>query len=447
MNPAKMLAGPARSAAPKDDGWGAQKYIRFGLICVLILGGGFGGWAATASLKGAVIASGQLRVESNRQVVQHLDGGVVGDILVRDGDVVQAGDVLIRLDDTLLRSELITLESQLFEIVARRGRLEAVQIESGDIQFDDELLSVAKENEEVASLINGQVALFLAQRESNAKQRDVLVERKSQFAEQIVGIDAQLSSYERQSELIEEELVGVRQLLKRGNIQKTRLLSLEREAARLIGEAGQLTAQRAQLQGQISEIDIELLRMDATTREEAITELRELGFRELELKERRLALKERLSRLDIRAPRMGVVIDSTVHALKAVIRPAEPILYIVPNDANMVIDARVEPINRDSIFTGQEAVLVFSAFNTRTTPELFGTISKVSPDSTVDEQTGMAFYKAEVALNEGEIVKLEGQELVAGMPVEVYIQTGDRTPFNYMLRPVTDYFNRAMREE
>ncbi|MEO1490990.1 MAG: HlyD family type I secretion periplasmic adaptor subunit [Pseudomonadota bacterium] len=447
MNPAKMLAGPAGSAAPKDDGWGAQKYIRFGLICVLILGGGFGGWAATASLKGAVIASGQLRVESNRQVVQHLDGGVVGDILVRDGDVVQAGDVLIRLDDTLLRSELITLESQLFEIVARRGRLEAVQIESGDIQFDDELLSVAKENEEVASLIDGQVALFLAQRESNAKQRDVLVERKSQFAEQIVGIDAQLSSYERQSELIEEELVGVRQLLKRGNIQKTRLLSLEREAARLIGEAGQLTAQRAQLQGQISEIDIELLRMDATTREEAITELRELGFRELELKERRLALKERLSRLDIRAPRMGVVIDSTVHALKAVIRPAEPILYIVPNDANMVIDARVEPINRDSIFTGQEAVLVFSAFNTRTTPELFGTISKVSPDSTVDEQTGMAFYKAEVALNEGEIVKLEGQELVAGMPVEVYIQTGDRTPFNYMLRPVTDYFNRAMREE
>jgi HlyD family secretion protein len=447
MNPAKLLSGMAPSAAPKDDGWGAQKYIRFGLICVLILGGGFGGWAATASLKGAVIASGQLRVESNRQVVQHLDGGVVGEIRVRDGDVVEAGEVLIRLDDTLLRSELITLESQLFEIVARRGRLEAVQVEADEIVFDDELLAVARDNPEVGSLIDGQVALFLASRESRTKQRAVLVERKAQFGEQITGIDAQLASYERQSELIEEELVGVRQLLKRGNIQKTRLLSLEREAARLIGEAGQLTAQRAQLQGQISEIDIELLRMDATMREEAIAELRELGFRELELKERRLALRERLSRLDIRAPRMGVVIDSTVHALKAVIRPAEPILYIIPNDASMVIDARVEPINRDSIFTGQEAVLVFSAFNTRTTPELFGTISKVSPDSTVDEQTGMAFYKAEVALNAGELAKLEGQELVAGMPVEVYIQTGDRTPFNYMLKPVTDYFNRAMREE
>ncbi len=447
MNPAQMLSGPAQSSQSKDDGWGAQKYIRFGLICVLILGGGFGGWAATASLKGAVIASGQLRVESNRQVVQHLDGGVVGEILVRDGDVVEAGEVLIKLDDTLLRSELVTLESQLFEIIARRGRLEAVQVDAGEIKFDDELLSVAQDYPEVDALIEGQVALFLASRESNAKQRDVLVERKAQFGEQITGIDAQLSSYDRQSELIEEELVGVRQLLKRGNIQKTRLLSLEREAARLIGEAGQLTAQRAQLQGQISEIDIEVLRMDATTREEAIAELRELGFRELELKERRLALRERLSRLDIRAPRMGVVIDSTVHALKAVVRPAEPILYIVPNDAKMVIDARVEPINRDSIFTGQDAVLVFSAFNTRTTPELFGTISQVSPDSTVDEQTGMAYYKAEVAMNEGEITKLEGQELVAGMPVEVYIQTGDRTPFNYMFKPVTDYFNRALREE
>ncbi len=448
MNPGKMLSGPPGATAPqRDDGWGAQKYIRFGLICVLVLGGGFGGWAATASLKGAVIASGQLRVETNRQVVQHLDGGVVGDIRVRDGDAVEAGEILISLDDTLLRSELIALESQLFEIVARRGRLEAAQIDADNIVFDNELLEFAQLNPQVAALIEGQRALFFARRDSTAKQIEVLVERKAQLGEQIIGAQAELDSLARQSELIEEELVGVRKLLKSGNIPKSRLLSLEREAARLVGDAGQLTAQAAQLKGQISEIDIEQLRMAATLREEAITELRELGFRELELKERRLSLRERLSRLDIRAPRAGVVLDMTVHALKAVVRPAEPILYVVPSNTEMVVDARVEPINIDQMFRGQEAVLRFSAFNARTTPEIFGHINTVSPDSIVDEQTGMSFYKAEIKLNEGEIEKLEGQELIAGMPVEVYIQTGDRTPLNYMFKPVTDYFNRALREE
>ncbi|MEL7000880.1 MAG: HlyD family efflux transporter periplasmic adaptor subunit, partial [Pseudomonadota bacterium] len=219
------------------------------------------------------------------------------------------------------------------------------------------------------------------------------------------------------------------------------------EAARLQGESGRLISQIAQLRGQISQIDIEALRMDAAVREEAITELRELGFRELELKERRLSLIERLSRLEIRAPRPGTVLDMTVHAIKSVVRPAEPILYVVPSDSDLIVDARVDPLNRDQVDPRQETVLRFSGLNTRTTPELFGEVKNISRDSIVDEQTGMAYYKAEVAFREGELEKLEGEELIAGMPVEVYIQTGDRTPLNYMVKPITDYFNRAMRED
>lgn len=430
-----------------SDGWDARGFIRFGLVCVAILGGGLGTWAATAKLAGAVIATGQLRVQNNRQIVQHIDGGVVGAILVRDGDTVAAGQVLVRLDETVLRSELTVLESQLYEIVARRGRLEAAQIESKTIEFDEELLAEALHNPDVAKLLDGQQALFNARRESTSKEMEVMSERKVQLGDQIIGAEAEVASLVRQSELIEEELVGQRKLLKQGLAQAARVLSLEREAARLRGQSGQLTAQIAQLRGQISEMDIEELRLTAGLREEAITELRELGFRELELKERRIALRERLSRLEIRAPLPGVVLDMSVHAVKSVIRPADPILYIVPNNTELVVDARVEPINIDSLFRGQDAVLRFSAFNSRTTPEVFGTVATVSPDSIVDEQTGMSFYKAEVKLKAGELAKLEGQELLPGMPVEVYIQTGERTPFNYFAKPMTDYFTRALREE
>ncbi len=440
-----MTGKPASGSL--GDGWGAGSYIRWGLFCVLLLGGGLGGWAATAKLKGAVISSGHLRVESQRQVVQHPDGGVVSDILVREGTLVEAGEVLIRLDGTTLLSELAVLESQLFELMARRGRLVAEQNDDQNITFDAELRAVAGTNPEVRALLDGQQALFEARSKTLEREIEVMRERQDQTREQIIGSAAEIASLKRQSELIAEELVGQRQLLAKGLAQASRVLALDRESARLEGQYGQMVAQTAQLKGQISELEIELLRLRATRREGAITTLRDLGFRELELKERRIALSEQLSRLEVRAPLGGVVLDMTVHALKSVVRPAEPILYIVPSDSELVVDAQVDPIHIDSVRAGQEAVLNFSAFNTRTTPQLFGTVSKVSPDAILDEATQRSYYRAEVLLKQGELAKLEGQKLVAGMPVEVFIQTGERTPINYLLKPITDYFNRAMREE
>ena len=441
-----QIGGPAAPAAQQDDGWGGRGYITFGMICTLILAVGFGGWAATATLSGAVIASGQLRVETNRQVVQHLDGGVVGEIFVRDGDVVEAGQVLIKLDDQLLRSELLALESQLYEIMARRGRLEAAQIDSPTISFDPELSEAAKGNSEIQNLMFGQRSLHAAKRESVDKEVEVMQERKQQLEDQIIGAESEVTSLKEQSRLIEKELTDMRALLKKNLVQAGRVLSLEREAARLQGEAGRLVAQIAQLRGQISEIDIEALRMEAGVREEAISELRELGFRELELKEKRLSLRERLSRLDVRSPRPGVILDMTVHAIHSVVRPAEPILYVVPSDSELIVEARVEPINRDEVRNGQDTVLRFSGLNTRTTPELFGKVRTIASDAITDEKTGLSYFKTEVMLDDEELEKLAGEELVAGMPVEVYIQTGKQTPFTYLFRPVSDYFDTALKE-
>ncbi|MEM7188475.1 MAG: HlyD family type I secretion periplasmic adaptor subunit [Pseudomonadota bacterium] len=444
---APQIAGPAGAAAgKKDDGWTGRGFIRFGLICVLILGGGFGGWAATASLAGAVIAMGQLRVESNRQVVQHPDGGVVEAIAARDGDVVEAGAVVIRLEATQLQSELNALESQLFEIMARRGRLEATIGGEPEITFDEELTDRAAIDADIGSLMNGQKALFEAQIDSRTAEVAILGERKLQLQDQITGTEAQLASVETQSELIVEELVDVRELVNKGLAPKARLLALLREQSNLKGESGRLLAQAAELKGRISEIEIQQSQMDTTMIEEANAESRELGFREFELGERRRALQQRLSRLEIRAPRAGTIIDSTVHALGSVIRSAEPIMYVIPSDAALVIDGRVEPTDIDLMYVGQEAVLRFSSLNARTTPELFGEIVQVAPDVVVDEQTGLSFYRIEVKMRDGEIAKLEDQELIAGMPVEVYVQTGERTPIAYLMKPITDYFNRAWRE-
>ncbi|MEL7347178.1 MAG: HlyD family type I secretion periplasmic adaptor subunit, partial [Pseudomonadota bacterium] len=342
---------------------------------------------------------------------------------------------------------LAALEGQLFEIMARRGRLQAEQAEQDVILFDAEVLQVALERQAVQALVDGQRSLFEARRRSTAQEREVYLERKRQVEQQIIGVDAELASLVRQKELAEEELGDVRSLADKGLARMDRVMALEREAARLLGQEGQRIARKAELGGQMAEIDDQLLSLDAERREEAITELRELGFRELELKERRIQLLDQLSRLAIRAPRSGIIYDMQVHALKSVIRPADPILYVVPNDSGLVVEARVEPQHIDQVYVGQEAVLRLSAFNARTTPEVFGNVLNVSADAFTEQSTGRSFYKVDVTIQPDEFAKLNGLELVAGMPAEVFMQTGDRTPIEYLVQPMTDYINRAWRED
>jgi len=398
-------------------------------------------WAIQAQISGAIVSTGKIEVDQNRQIVQHPDGGVVDDILVEEGDI------LIQLDSTLLASELTIIEGQLFELMARRGRLEAERDSEDGIDFDTEIMDLAKIDEVVRDQMAGQVRLFLARSASIEKEIEQLGKRRLQITDQIVGIDAQMDAMNVQLELLAQELSNQQELLDKGLAQIARVLNLQREEARLSGTLGELKAQRAQAEGRITELEIEILKIETQRREEAITRLRDLQFQELELAEQRRSLQERLSRLEIRAPVYGIVYGMQVFAKRSVIRPADPVLYLVPQDKLLVITAQVEPIHVDELYVNQEVSVRFSALDSRTTPELFGKVTQVSADAFQDEQTAFSYYRAEIELNEGEIDRLpEGTILIPGMPVETYMKTTDRSPLEYLVKPLADYFAKAMRE-
>ena len=429
------------------DSWSVRKPMIVGVLGLLLLVGGFGTWAVMTQISGAVIAGGQIEVDQNRQVVQHPDGGVVEAILVEEGNTVEAGEVLLRLDPTELQSELSIVESQLFELIARRGRLEAERDEQDTITFDPLLSETAADRPAVKDLMDGQQRLFEARRASIAQAIEQLDKQQDQIADQITGITAQQRSMDTQLALIERELVDQQSLFDRGLAQVSRVLSLQREAARMSGTVGELAANEAQARGRITEIDIEILNLQSQRREEAITQLRDIQSRELELRERRRALLERMSRLDVRAPLSGIVYDLRVFARRSVIRPADPVLYIIPQDRPLVINARVEPIDIDKLTIGQDVTLRFSALDQRKTPELIGTVKLISADAFQDENTGQSYYRAEIVLSEGEQAKLPvDTTLLPGMPVEAFIRTEDRTPIAYLVKPLTDYFTKAFRE-
>jgi HlyD family secretion protein len=417
-----------------------------GMIALVVLLGGFGGWAVFSSIAGAVIASGQVAVDRNRQIVQHPDGGVVAQIAVVEGDTVLAGDILIRLDDTLLRSNRDITQDQLDEIRARNARLVAERDGAARITYPDDLRARAETDPRLAEVMAGQSQLFEARSETRTQEISQLGRRKAQLGNQINGIAAQQEALALQLSLIGEELVGQQDLLDKGLAQAARVLSLQREDARLRGQVGEFTAAVAELEGRITEIDGEILGLTQRLREDAITQLRDLQFRERELTEQLAALEEQLSRMEIRAPVSGIVYGMSVFAERSVIRAADPLLFLVPQDRPLVIQAQVSPLNIDQVFPGQKATLRLPAFDARTTPELFGEVIQVSADAFVDEVTGATYYRAELLPNEGEIARLGDRILLPGMPVEAFIRTEDRSPLIYLVRPFLDYFNRAFRE-
>lgn len=425
----------------------ARTPILIGVISLVLLVGGFGGWAVFTQIAGAIVAQGRVEVDQNRQVVQHIDGGTVDEILVDEGDEVKAGDVLIRLDGTDLSSELAINEGLLHELVARRARLDAERDDAAAIVFDASLLDAAAEDADVADIVEGQQRLFDARRESLGRQVEQLEKQRGQIQSQIEGIEAQQAALGVQLELIREELTDQKTLLDSGLAQKSRLLALQREEADLSGRLGELQASKAEGEGKITELAIQTLSLKDERREDAITQLRDIQSREYELREKVHALRQKLARLDITAPVSGIVYDRKVFARRAVIRPAEPVLYIVPQDRPLIIATHIEPIHIDEVFPGQAVHLRFPALSSRTTPDLNGTVVQVSPDAFVDETKGISFYRAELALDAHELEKLpEGAKLLPGMPVEAFLRTHDRTPLAYLLKPFTDYFARAFRE-
>lgn len=419
--------------------------ITLGLLGLLILVGGFGGWAVMAEITGAVITSGRIEVDQNRQVIQHPDGGVVAAILVSEGQEVAAGDILIQLDADTLRSELSVVDGQLLEVLARGARLQAERDSTTEVTFPDALRN--SPNPVAAELMQGQQRLFAARRESAEQQALQLQRRAEQIGNQIDGIVAQQLSLQRQLNLIVPELEAQRSLLERGLVPASAVLTLERELANLDGRAGELTATVAQNEGRITEIDIEILRLGSDRREEAISRLRDLQYNQIELSERHRTLTQQLDRLDIRAPVAGIVYGLEIFAPRSVIRPADPLMYLVPQDRPLVITTQVQPQDIDQIFVGQTVSVRFSAFDQRRTPELFGQVTQVSADAFQDQGTQVSYYRTEIALNEGELARLPGDMiLIPGMPVDAYIATDERSPLDYLIKPLADYFAKAFRE-
>ncbi|MCF6304225.1 MAG: HlyD family type I secretion periplasmic adaptor subunit [Rhodobacteraceae bacterium] len=425
--------------------WRTRRFVTLGMLAMLGLFGGLGYWSATSQIAGAIVTSGMIQVESNRQVVQHPTGGVVGEILVVDGDTVKAGDILIRFDDVQIRSEIDIIEGQLFELIGRQSRLKAERDALDEITFDQELIIAAK-NPKFADIMPSQIRLFTARRLTLAEELAQMNERIVQIGNQIDGTQAQLSAQQEQIALMQTELADQQSLLEKGLVQAGNVSALRRAVADLIGNAGAMQATIAQNRGRIAEAEIEILRLKSQASEDAITALNDLQFSEIELRQRRLSLTETLARLDVRAPRSGVVLGMQVHAERSVVQAAQAILYIVPQDSPLIISVQIPTIDIDQIYVGQEVFLRFPAFDQRTTPEILGVVVKIAPDVVLNEQTGQSFYAAELRPAEGELEKLEGLQLLPGMPVESFIKTDDRTPLEYLLKPLTDYFNRAFRE-
>lgn len=417
-----------------------------GLFTVLFLTVGIGFWGAWASIAGAIIGQGQVQIEARAQIIQHRDGGVVKDILVRDGDRVAAGDPLLVLDEGELSSQAKIIAGQLFELRARAARLVAERDGMAKIEYPADLKEMAELDLAAASIIKGQDNLFTARLTTFDEARRSLEQQKLQVKNEIVGQRAQIEALEEQLMLVETELFNSEALLEEGLVQSTRVTSLKRERASLAGQHGELEAEIARNLGRIAQIDIEILGLSTRQREEALSQLRDVEPRIAMLAEELGALQVKRGGLTLTAPTQGIVHDMRVHSLGAVIRPAEPVLFIIPQNEELTITAKIDLYHVDQVFAGSPVTLRFSAFNTRTTPEISAEVSRVSADVTTDERTGLQFYNAEVRVSREEIARLGGHALLPGMPVEVFIKTGERSPLSYFAKPFTDYFERAFRE-
>ena len=430
----------------KAETWSAGRPLFWGFLTLALLIGGLGGWSVFTTLAGAIVAHGQVEVSQKRQVVQHPDGGVVAEILIQEGERVSAGDVLLRLDGSQLRSELAVINNQLHEISARRARLEAERDAASMPHFSEGLLTVAATRSDIAEIIEGQTSLFAAHQEALVQAVEQRRTRIEQIASQVEGIEAQQEAIDTQISLLETELTAQKDLLEKGLTQAPRVSAIERELAQAKGRQGELAAARAEAAGRITEIEIEITGLATQSREKAETELRDIAARELELTESQKALSERIGRLDIRAPAAGLVLGLQVTTPHSVIRPADALMYVVPQDRPLLVAAKVPVTHVDEVRAGQDVRLVFSSLPSRTTPELHGHVMLISADALTDERTGTSYYRAEIAIDFAALQDLAGVTVVPGMPVEAFIRTTDRTPLSYLLKPFTDYFRAAFRE-
>jgi HlyD family secretion protein len=429
----------------RDERASIRRHLLGGAVIAVMLTVGVGGWATTTELSGAVIAPGSMVVDSNVKKVQHLTGGVVGELLVRDGQHVRGGEVVLRLDDTITRTNLAIVTKGLDEMTARQARLASERDRAEEIDFPAALLARANEPD-VAAAIASERKLFELRRSARLGQKSQLKERIAQLDEEVHGYTALQAAKAEELKLIERELESVRGLWNKNLVQLNRLISLEREAARLKGERAQSISAAAQSRGKISETELQIIQIDQDLSSDVAKELREVEGKIGEFSERKVAAEDQLKRIDLRAPQDGVVHQLAVHTVGGVVTAGDPVMLIVPEADTLSVEAKVSPQDIDQLHLGQPAGLRFSAFNQRTTPEINGAIRHISADVSNDQHSGQNFYTVRISITPEEIARLGNVKLVPGMPVEAFMKTHDRTVLSYFTKPLQDQVMRAFRE-
>jgi HlyD family secretion protein len=439
------MIGPVTLSSKSVTGrsFSIVRHVMFASGVMIALLGGFGTWAATANLSGAVIAPGTFVVERNVKKVQHSYGGIVSEITVKNGDRVTSGQVLMRLDATQINAEMGIIRSQLTEIVARSSRL-AAERDSRDTMALPPSFIAQSEDARVAA--EGEMRLFAENRKTRESQKEQLTLRIGQLKQEIVGVTSQRDAKKAELEIIQRELAQVRELHKKSLTPVSRVYAMERESTRLAGEHGGLVAQIARANGQISEINVQILGVDDNARVQAQRELRAAEGRAAELAEREVASRDKFNRIDIRSPQTGVVHELAVHTVGGVITGAEQLMLIVPEEDSLTIQTRIAPTDIDQVAIGRQTTLKLSAFSQKETPELQGHVVQVSADVTTDPKTGQSYYIARIEMDEKSRKTVGDLKLIPGMPVEVFMATGERTALSYLTKPFTDQMNRAFRE-
>ncbi len=421
-----------------------RRHLLVGSAAALVLLGGVGGWAMTTELSGAVIAPGQLVVDSNVKKVQHPAGGVVGELRVKDGDRVKAGEVVVRLDETQARANWAIVTKALDELEARQARGEAERDGADRISFPADLLA-RKDDPDVQRVTAGEQRLFEIRRGAREGQKAQLKEQIAQLGQQIQGTAEQEAAKAKEIDWIKRELKGVRDLWKQSLVPFSRVTTLERDGARLEGERGALIATAAQARGRIAETELKILQIDEDLRTEVGKELADIRGKKSELVEKRVAAEDQLKRIDLVAPQDGKVFQQSVHTVGGVIQAGESVMLIVPDGDSLAIEARIAPHEIDQVHMGQRAVVRFTAFNQRTTPQLNGEIVRIGADVTQEEKKGESYYAVRIRIADDELARLDGLKLVAGMPVEAFIQTTPRTVVSYLVKPLGDQIARAFK--
>ncbi len=437
---------PSSSVDTNGHDRGTKRLIAGTTLAIISLVAGFGGWAAITNIRSAVIASGKVIVEGSAKKVQHAEGGIIGELLVKEGDRVVAGQVILRLDATKTRAELTIVRQRLFDLVARKSRLRAERDDKAKISFPRSMRNISRNRPSLSAQLSAQQRLLTSNRMRSKSQLGQVRARIAQLRNEVKGLHIQKKAKTSELSFIRNDIKRYKSLERKRLISITKINDKRRMYARITGERGKVSADIARVKGQISEMQIKSDEIKNGTIGQILNELNQLGAQIAELSQRKITALDQLSRIDIKAPSNGRVHELAVHTIGGIIAPGDVLMKVVPDNGNLIIEARVMTTDIDEVHIGKLARIRFSAFSQRTTPELSGRVMTVSPDQSIDQQTGAAYYTARIALKQGERSKLAGKTLIPGMPSDVMLVGENRTVLNYLIKPLADQLTRAFRE-